>query len=367
MTEKEKGKEKVLVLAGGGTGGHVHAGIAIADEWRKKYGPDSKVYFLGTKGRIEERIVPKYGYRLFLLKLGSLNQVGLFEKLKTAFLLPLSFLTSTLLLLKWRPTHVVGVGGYVSGPFVLMAALLGKVFKIRTAILEQNSFPGMTNRWLGRFVDQIFIAFEEAKSHFKTDKEMLLTGNPIRSHFEKLGDPASAPFVIFSFGGSQGAFGMNTLIIDSLAFLKDLRDEIHFIHQTGEFDYDRVKMAYEGAGLKAEVSSFIYDMKSAYEEASLVICRSGSSTLAELAAVGRPAILVPLPTAADDHQAKNAQALVNAGAAWMVPQRDIRPEEFAAKIREAYLNPDMRTLVSEKVLQFHRPEAASLIVGHLTL
>ncbi len=355
-------KNKRLLIAGGGTGGHVLAGVAIADEWKKQF-PEGRILFVGSSQGLEVRLVPKAGYALNLLPVGALNKVSFATRLKTLIYLPLCFVKSFWILVLFRPHAVLGVGGYASGPVVLTATFLSKIFRMTTAILEQNSASGFTNRKLGGFVDVIFCAFAKARANFPEKKIRIETGNPIRSNLRRASPPPSSPFTLFIFGGSQGAMGMNTMVLDALPFLKDKGVEI--IHQAGVKDFERVKQAYDRIGYKARIESFIDDMASCYEKSSLVICRAGSSSMAELASVGRAALFVPLPTAADNHQEINAQIYEDAGAAMIVRQGSVTGEQFAALILKMRENPVKLNEMIEKVLQFHRPNAAKLIVEEL--
>ena len=348
-------KRASLIIAGGGTGGHVLAGISIADEWKKKF-PDDLILFVGAHGGIEANLVPRAGYPLELLHLGSLNQVSMGRRIKTAFQLPLSLVRSFFIILKHRPRAVIGVGGYASGPLVLLARLLGR----RTAILEQNSVPGFTNRVLGRIVNTVFCAFPGTENGFPK-AHVILTGNPIRSSIKLLPPTRRNPFTVFVFGGSQGALGINTLVLDALPLLKDI--PIRVIHQTGEKDYERVR---EGYRIEAKVEKFIYDMPQAYAQASLLVCRAGSSTLAEIAAVGRAAILVPFPFASDNHQQKNAEVFVRANAARLLIQNHSKGSDLAVLIRDLYLHPEQIEAMEKSVTQFWRPHAANDIVEYLS-
>lgn len=353
---------KKLLVAGGGTGGHVLAGIAIADEWKKHF-PDSRVLFVGSEQGLESRLVPKYGYELVKLKIGALNQVSLKTRLLTLFKLPFSFMKALWVLLRFRPDAVIGVGGYASGPVVMLARYLSPLFSTKTAILEQNSVAGFTNRMLGRRVHRVFCAFQAGTEIFQSSK-VLITGNPIRSSMKKLPPSKNEPFVLFIFGGSQGAQGINTMILDALPHLK--KENIEFIHQTGVNDHERVKSAYSREGITAaRIEKFIDDMPSCYEKASLVVCRAGASTLSELASVGRAAIFIPLPTAADNHQEKNARIFEEAGGAIVIPQGSLSGAEFAEKIIRLKNQPALIHAIEEKVRPFYRSDSAELIVKDL--
>ncbi len=356
-----------LVIAGGGTGGHVLAGIAVADAWMKASGPqvDGRpwVEFVGARGGMEERLVPKAGYALHVLRLGSLNQVSAGRKLKTLMQLPFALGLSVRILLRSKPSFILGVGGYSSGPIILMAKVLRALnfLDCRIAILEQNSVPGFTNRLLSRWVDMIFTAFPGTEMRFPK-KQVVLTGNPVRSAMKPLLSAEHKPFTVFVFGGSQGAMGMNTLVINSLPFLSGLAAEVKWIHQTGERDFDRVKQAYEKNSISARVEKFIDRMAETYAEASLLVCRAGSSTLSEVATVGRAALFVPLPTAADHHQELNARVFSDAGAGFLVPQNSTTGEQFANKIKDLIHHPEELRRVEQAVQKFAMPGAAEKLV-----
>jgi UDP-N-acetylglucosamine--N-acetylmuramyl-(pentapeptide) pyrophosphoryl-undecaprenol N-acetylglucosamine transferase len=360
MSEKSPGKK--LLIAGGGTGGHVLAGIAIADEWKQTI-PDSKILFVGSEQGLESRLVPKHGYSLVTLKIGALNRVSLKTRLLTMMKLPLSFLKAMWILISFRPDAVIGVGGYASGPVVMLARIMAPFCGILTAILEQNSVAGFTNRVLGKWVHRVFCAFEDGSIQFSKNK-VLITGNPIRSHLQKLPPSKEEPFTLFIFGGSQGASGINSMVIDALPFLK--KENVEFIHQTGVNDFERVKAAYAREGIQnVRIEKFIDDMASCYEKASLVICRAGASTLTELASVGRAAIFIPLPTAADNHQEKNARIFEKTGAAMVIPQGSMTGAQFSEQILA--LKKDRKRIhsIEEKVRPFYRGDSARLIVQGL--
>ena len=357
------------MIAGGGTGGHVLAGVAVADAWKRKFGDSAEIRFVGARGGIEERLVPRAGYPLELLNLGSLNRVSATRRMRTLAQLPLSFIHSAAILIRAKPSAVLGVGGYASGPLVLMAKFL-RVFGIcraRTAILEQNSIPGMTNRILGRFVDQVFSAFPGTEAYF-TGRKSEVTGNPIRAAIEELSTARSGKtsFTVFIFGGSQGAKGINTLVLDSLSGLKMRMKELTIVHQTGENDYERVREGYVKAGIQARVEKFIYEMPEMYSNSTLIICRSGSSTLSEIAAVGRASILIPFPQASDNHQENNARVFSDAGAAVLLLQGQTQGEDLAKAIFDFLDHPEKLRTAETRVREFHHPKAAERIVAALS-
>jgi UDP-N-acetylglucosamine--N-acetylmuramyl-(pentapeptide) pyrophosphoryl-undecaprenol N-acetylglucosamine transferase len=326
------------------------------------------VVFVGAQGGIEEKVVPRAGYLLELLKLGALKGLGFRGRLRTLLRLPPAFLRCLVLLLSFRPAAVVGVGGYASGPLVLVAALLAGVLRIRVGILEQNAVPGFTNRVLGRFAHFVLSAFPGVEGFFPPGR-VRVTGNPIRSVMLPMESAPREPFTIFVFGGSQGAVGINSLVIGAIeAFQRQggASATIRWIHQTGEKDYARVLEAHTRLGTGARVEKFIHDMPACYREASLLICRAGSSTLSEIAAVGRAAILVPFPQASDDHQRRNAELFVARGAARLLPQLTSRGEDLAAEIRQFIENPAELAALERAVRELHRPGSAEEAVRVLS-
>jgi UDP-N-acetylglucosamine--N-acetylmuramyl-(pentapeptide) pyrophosphoryl-undecaprenol N-acetylglucosamine transferase len=353
-----------LLIAGGGTGGHVLPGVAIAEQRKAKFGADAEVLFVGARGGIEQTLVPKNGFPLKLLRIGSLKRVSLLTRLKTAVQLPLSIFHAAWIVAKFSPRAVVGVGGYASGPVLFAAALMSPFFRFRTAILEPNAVPGLTNRWLGRLVRRIYLSFDFKNTGFPASK-VQVTGTPIRSQMSALPPAKADPFTVFIFGGSQGALGVNTLVIEALEHLGALKDRLAFIHQTGQRDYDRVLQAHQKAGTRHRVEKFIYDMKSAYAEASLVICRSGASSLSELAAVHRASILVPLPTAADDHQRKNADLFWVKGASLVLDQNSDRGADLARVLSDLVAHPEKLRQMEQKSGELFQPQASLKVIDDL--
>jgi UDP-N-acetylglucosamine--N-acetylmuramyl-(pentapeptide) pyrophosphoryl-undecaprenol N-acetylglucosamine transferase len=360
-------QNKRLLVAGGGTGGHVLAGIAIADEWVRQLGgldgTEAEVLFVGAEQGLEARLVPKYGYKLKVLKIGALNRVSLKTRLMTLVQLPFSFVKTFFILVSYRPHAVIGVGGYSSGPVVLLARFLSGILGTTTSIIEQNSVAGFTNRMLGKRVQKVFCAFEASGKSFDPVK-VVVTGNPIRSSLRRLPPAKTEPFTLFIFGGSQGAQGINTMILDALPFLK--LENIQFIHQTGVKDLERVRAGYEREGIQnTRTEAFIDDMATCYARASLVVCRAGASTLSELASVGRAAIFIPLPTAADNHQEKNARIFESDQAAWVVPQASLSGFQFAEMILNLKRNPAEIEQVETRVQKFYQSDSAFQIVKGL--
>lgn len=353
-----------VLVAGGGTGGHVFPGIALAEEVVTRH-PKNDVVFVGTARGLEASVVPIAGYPIELIDVRGLKGKGIGSVLSGLFRLPRAFVQSWRVLRRWKPDVVVGVGGYASGPVVLAARLMG----IPTAVQEQNAVAGLTNRLLGRVVDAAFTAFPEAERHFPARKVQQL-GNPIRrallDNYMRPVSKRDERLRLLVFGGSQGAHGLNMRVVEALPFLADLRDRLHFVHQTGARDREQVEKGYAGVGFAPDVREFIVDMSAAYAGSDLVVCRAGATTLAELTVCKKPSILIPFPAAADNHQVVNAQSLVDAGAAVMIEERDLTGELLASEIRRVLLDPATRERMSRAAGLQGRPQAASEIADVLT-
>ena len=354
-------KPLAVVIAGGGTGGHLYPGIAVARELLQRL-PDAKVTFAGTARGIEARVVPREGFELDLLRSAGLKATSPAARLRGFALLPLSGIDAWHILSQRRPGLVLGVGGYSSGPVVLAAAMRG----IPTMLLEQNAVPGLTNRLLARVVSAAAVNFASTVSFF--GRRAFVAGNPIRQEFvaaatrdRRAGDAASsaAPRVLI-FGGSQGAHAINMAMVEAAPRLADGR--LALTHQTGERDLEAVRAAYRKAGLDARVEPFLYEMDREMTAADVVVCRAGATTLAELTAAGKPAVLIPLPTAADDHQRKNAAVMVGAGAAEMIEQKDLSGEAIAGRITALVADADRRARMADAARALARPDAARVIV-----
>jgi UDP-N-acetylglucosamine--N-acetylmuramyl-(pentapeptide) pyrophosphoryl-undecaprenol N-acetylglucosamine transferase len=347
-----------LLIAGGGTGGHLFPGIALAEEIVAR-NPQNQVLFVGTARGIEVREVPKAGFPLELIKVTGLRGKGLLGLAGGLLKLPLALLGSLRILRRYHPDVVLGVGGYASGPVLLAARLLG----VSSAILEQNATPGITNRILGRMVRLVFTAFPEAGVFFPARKIRQL-GNPIRrsllDNFLKP-HPRNTPgrFSLLVIGGSQGAHAINLALPEAVDRLPpDLRSSMCIRHQTGPRDREVVAKRFQGIATKAEVVDFISDMSAAYAWANLVVARAGASTLAELAVCRRASILIPFPAAADDHQTKNAAALAQSGAAVVIPETEMTPERLAKEILTLAQTPERIAVMETAAARLGRPEAA---------
>ena len=350
-----------LLVAGGGTGGHVFPGIALAQEVVGRH-PANDVVFVGTSRGLEATAVPRAGFPHELVDVRGLKGKGLLGVVAGLLRLPIALAQSWRILRRWAPDAVVGVGGYASGPVVLAARLMG----LPTAIQEQNAIPGLTNRILGHVVQVVFTAFPEAGRHFPARKVQML-GSPIRrSLLENYMRPVKktdARLHLLVFGGSQGAHALNMRVIEALPHLADLRERLRVTHQTGARDREQVERGYRACGFAPDVREFISDMSAAYADSDLVVCRAGATTLAELTVCKRPSILVPFPAAADNHQLWNARSLVDAGAAVMIEERDLTGELLAAEIRRLLLDPAARDRMERAAGRLGAPQAASEIAA----
>ncbi|HHL40258.1 MAG TPA: undecaprenyldiphospho-muramoylpentapeptide beta-N-acetylglucosaminyltransferase [Deltaproteobacteria bacterium] len=349
-----------LLMAGGGTGGHLFPIIALADEFRRRV-KGVEIVFVGGRGGLEESVVPRHGYELRLLNVSGLKRKKGLEFVKALARAAGSTARAVALLRKERPHGVIGSGSYSSGPVVLAAAMLG----IKTAILEQNAVPGLTNRLLGRFADRIYIAFDEAARSFPRERTRL-TGNPVRREvLESMGkrvDVRGERFTLLVFGGSQGATSINAAFLDATEYLTDIWSRLRVVHQTGSEGYEAAAAAYRRKGLKVELHRFIEDMGEAYASADLVVCRAGATSIAEIMALGLPSILVPYPFASDEHQEVNARYLESRGAAVMLRNDELTGSTLAAAIRRFYADPVELRQVRHRVRELARPAASVAIV-----
>jgi UDP-N-acetylglucosamine--N-acetylmuramyl-(pentapeptide) pyrophosphoryl-undecaprenol N-acetylglucosamine transferase len=352
-----------LLVAGGGTGGHVFPGVAIAEEVATRH-PRNDVIFVGTARGLEATEVPRAGFRIELIEVRGLKGKGVMETIRNLLLLPLALWRSVQIVRRWRPDIVVGVGGYASGPVVLAAWLL----RVPTAVQEQNAIAGFTNRVLGRFAQAAFTAFPEAARHFPRRKVYQL-GNPIRrtlmENFMRPESRHEGPKLLV-FGGSQGAHALNMRVVEALPHLADLRGSLRITHQTGARDREQVEKGYRACGFEPDVREFISDMSGAYAGADLVVCRAGATTLAELTVCRKPSILIPFPRAADNHQVQNARSLVDAGAAVMIEERELTGERLAAEIRAILSQPERRERMARAAGRLGSPQAAKEIADVCT-
>jgi UDP-N-acetylglucosamine--N-acetylmuramyl-(pentapeptide) pyrophosphoryl-undecaprenol N-acetylglucosamine transferase len=356
-----------VLIAGGGTGGHLYPGIAVARELTSRVA-GAQVTFVGTAAGIEARVVPREGFALELIRSAGLKGKSIGALARGVALLPLSALDAWRVLARQRPAVVVGVGGYSSGPVVALAALRG----IPTLLMEQNAMPGFTNRVLARVVRAAAVTYTASLEQFGA--KAFLAGNPVRPEFfaggaaagsqgayDGHGSPPGAARILV-FGGSQGAHAINVAMVEAAPRLAAATPRLAVTHQTGERDLEMVRDGYRRAGLEARVEPFLFAMDREMSAADLVVCRAGATTLAELTAAGRPSLLVPLPTATDDHQRKNAQALVEHGAALMIEQRELTGERLAAEIVALAADTARRQRMRGAARTLARPDAARVIV-----
>jgi UDP-N-acetylglucosamine--N-acetylmuramyl-(pentapeptide) pyrophosphoryl-undecaprenol N-acetylglucosamine transferase len=336
------------ILAGGGTGGHVIPALAIAQQLQRQYA--AEILFIGTSRGIENRLVPNAGFPLRLVDVGALKNVGLATRLKTLVDLPRAVWAAGRILSEFRPDVVIGVGGYASGPAMLAAVLR----RIPTLIFEPNVVPGFANRVIAPFVSAAAVHFEETGKYFR---HAAVTGVPVREAFFQLANAPPNPTLLV-FGGSQGARAINQSVIEAAAELLQRVPGLHIVHQTGEADYNDAKAAYAKLGGPVEVYRFIDDMPAFFARASLLVCRSGASTVAEVTAAGKPAIFVPFPRAADDHQKRNAEALQRAGAAVMLEQSQLTRESLIQTVTALFAEPARLKAMGEAARKLSRPNAA---------
>jgi UDP-N-acetylglucosamine--N-acetylmuramyl-(pentapeptide) pyrophosphoryl-undecaprenol N-acetylglucosamine transferase len=356
-----------VLIAGGGTGGHLFPGVALAEEVKARGG---EVLFVGTDRGIEARVLPEQGWALAKIDATGIKGRGLKGLLFGLLRLPRAWWQSLAIVRKFRPDVVVGVGGYASGPVVATAAMLLRP----TAILEQNSIPGITNRILSRIVRRVFCTFPD-RGNFFPKRKVVLTGNPIRRPIlaalqaaGQVGAEPARPPRLFVFGGSQGARAINEMIVAALPELLRSVPDLEVWHQTGRGEADRVRDGYAALGLhdpRVRVAEFLTDMATPYAWCDLVLCRAGATSLAELAAAGRPAVLVPFPHATDNHQEHNARALVDAQAAVLLREREWTPASLATALRELLADRSRLAAMRTAMLAAARPGAAGSIYEQL--
>lgn len=344
-----------LIMAGGGTGGHLFPGLAVAREFQRRDAM-TEILFVGTERGIERRVLPREGFPLATIPVRGIKGRGLRGFLQALVGIPTSFFRSLGIIGRFRPECIIGLGGYASGPFLVA----GKARGIRCAVMEQNMRPGFTNRILGWMVDRIFTSYEESAAYFPR-KRVVETGNPVR--WRTLPEiKRREKFTLLVFGGSAGAHKINLCVIEALQRLRDLTTGLRVMHQTGEADFASIKAAYGALPFEAEVLAFVERMDEAYARADLVICRAGATTVAELTAFGKAAILIPYPYAAYDHQRFHAQALQERGAAEMILDRELGGEKLAERIRSLYLDRNRLEAMGEAARKLGKPEAAKKIV-----
>jgi len=367
-----------VLIAGGGTGGHLYPGIALARELQRR-DPQTQVSFVGTAQGIEARVVPREGFTLDLIRVAGLKGKSRVNRLKGVLLLPVAAIDACRVVLRLRPDVVVGVGGFASGPVLAFAVLAG----YPTLLLEQNALPGVTNRLLARWVKAAAVNFEAALAYFPGTG--FVAGNPVRPEFfpaqnEEANDSfdsrdsaSGAPLAqdrrrqagrVLIFGGSQGAHAINVAMVAAAQKLAATGLQLAITHQTGERDRDLVRDAYQRAGLEARVEAFIFEIDREMKTADLVICRAGATTLAELAASETPSILVPLPNSTDDHQRKNAEVFAASGAALVIEERDLQAS-LAGAMQGVLESSERQRQMSAAAKSLARPDAAARIADRV--
>jgi UDP-N-acetylglucosamine--N-acetylmuramyl-(pentapeptide) pyrophosphoryl-undecaprenol N-acetylglucosamine transferase len=347
-----------IIIAGGGTGGHVFPAISIADEISERNKND-EILFVGTQTGMENGLVQKNGYHIKHVSSRGFVGRGLFKTLIALFYAFKGVLESISVIRSFKPDVVLGVGGYVSGPVLLSASIL----RVPTAICEQNTVPGLTNRILGKVVKKIFASFDSSVQYFPTEK-VVITGNPIRKEIveAEVSTEKTGPVSVLVFGGSQGAYSLNRAVPE--AFSRIDHGNIDITHQTGKKDFDYVKSLYSNNGVSAQVTAFIDDMAGAYAQADLIIGRAGAGTIAEITALGRPAILVPFPYAAHNHQLENAKILEERGAAVLIEDKDATPQKLGDTLTDL-LAGDKLLIMAKNSGKLGKPQASKEIVDEL--
>src|SRR3954471_2787257 len=352
-----------VMIAGGGTGGHLYPGIAVARELLARR-PDAEVSFAGTARGIEARVIPREGFALDLIRSSGVKGKSLFDRARGAVLVPVGLADAWRLISARRPSLVIGVGGYSSGPVGIVAAAGG----VPTMLLEQNAVPGLTNRVLSRFVDAAAVTFDSTQAFFGA--RAFVSGNPVRPEFfaasgphqESVRDDQTSVTRVVVFGGSQGAHAINVAMVEAAPQLAAGGSPLRLVHQTGERDVEMVRTAYRAAGLQADVEPFLYDMGRQLGQADVVVCRAGATTLAEITAAAKAAVLIPLPTATDDHQRKNAEAMANAGADELLLERGLTGPLRAQRVLALAADAGRRHRMSDAARSLARPDAARVIV-----
>jgi UDP-N-acetylglucosamine--N-acetylmuramyl-(pentapeptide) pyrophosphoryl-undecaprenol N-acetylglucosamine transferase len=353
-----------VLIAGGGTGGHLYPGIAVARELVARVA-GARVTFAGTAAGIESRVVPREGFPLEVIRSAGLKGKSPRALAAGLGLLPLSLLDAASVLSRCRPAVVIGLGGYSSGPVLALAALR----RTPTLVMEQNAVPGFTNRRLAPFVSAAAVTYPETERFF--GNRAFVSGNPGRAEFfqEDQGARQAADrdrkTHVLIFGGSQGAHAINAAMVEAAPRLGPASPQLAITHQTGERDLDMVRDGYRRSGVPARVEPFLFEMDREMRAADIVICRAGATTLAELTASGRPSILIPLPTATDDHQRRNAEALARHGAATVLEQRELTGERLASDLLGLSQDAPRRSRMEAAARALARPDAARLIVDRV--
>ncbi len=369
---------KTIIIAGGGTGGHIYPGVAIARAIQR-LDPSVEVHFAGARGGLEEKIVPRENFPLHLIDVGKLHSsVGLKTRLVTLLKMPMSFVQAVQIVRQLKPVAVLGVGGFASGPVLFVASLMG----YRTLIWEPNAHPGMANRMLSRFVRECLLVFEDAGKYLSA-KNISRSGLPVRSSIaekRRIGGTvvSSSPagndrLKVLVFGGSQGARAINLVVAEAIQRGGDILEQIELVHQTCGPDFAKTRDIYAalpklnsaGVAVKVECLEYLHDMDSRYAWADLIVCRAGASTVAEICAARKAAVFIPLPTAADNHQQRNAEVLARKAGAVMILQKDFSPKSFTHLIADFYSHREKIVALEKNVAQFDFEHADEHIARHL--
>ena len=351
-----------VVMAGGGTGGHLFPGLAIAQEFMTR-NERNTVLFISTGNPLERSVLNETDFRLETIPAEGIKGRGLWNQAKSALKIPRGIVESFRILKGYQPDLTVGLGSYSAGPVVVSAWLM----RTKIVLHEQNILPGITNRILARFADRIYVSFDDTTKRFDPQK-IRLTGNPVRKellnhHHANGNDAAVDPtsFCVLIIGGSQGAHRINMAVVEALGYLAQ-KEKLYFIHQTGAADEQTVKAAYQRLGIAARVQSFFRHMAPLYKQADLIICRAGATTVAEVTALGKAVVFIPFPFAADNHQALNADTLARDGAAEMILEKDLNARDLAQKIEYYASHPQALEAMAAKAGQLGHPAAAKAIV-----
>lgn len=349
-----------VLFAGGGTGGHLFPGIAVARELRRRH-PEIEVVFVGSGRALEARVLSREGFTLERIRAGGLVGKSWGQRLRGLALVPVGLVDAARVVRQYSPRLIVGLGGYSSGPVVLW----GAVSRRPTMLLEQNVVPGMTNRWLSRIVRLSALSSDAAVPHFPG--AVVVSGNPVRPGFFEIPPPPRAPDVVHLLvvGGSQGAQAINAAMGDAAGAIAASARPIRVTHQTGSRDADVIRERYRQAGVSARVEPFFDDMDRVMTDVDLVVCRAGATTLAEIAAAGRPAVLIPFPYATHDHQRRNAEVVREAGAAEIIDQAELTGDRLAGHIVALADDDDRRAALAAASRRLARPDAAAVIVEEM--
>ena len=352
-----------IVIAAGGTGGHLYPAVALAKEFQRQE-QESMITFVGSGKSLENSILAHEGFAVAHIDVKGIVGRGIMGGLKSAFLLPKAVWQSMKILRARSADLVIGTGGYFSPPVIAAAALLG----MRRIIMEPNAIPGLANRVLGPIADRVFLAFDSAKAYFNQSK-VRIVGTPVREEFfhEDPKIQTNKKKTLLVFGGSQGAKAINTAVVEALSTSSVLRENFSVIHQTGDSDHKRVQSTYETSGIEAEVVPFLFDMPHVLKSADLVVSRSGAGTLAELAACGKASILIPFPFATHGHQEKNARAMEATGAALVILESDLTGIRLAQQIEILLNSPDRLREMGENSLAWRKVDATKLMIQECQL